>query len=564
MQVNTAYSMNKLGFLILVSLFSLLILVLPSKIFAQELPTIGANLAAYVPPTGSECDINIPAQYPTIQAGINAASSGNTVCVGTGNYNEDVIVDKSIRLSGRGSDKSIINGQGQNYFGYGVSAVVIPNSSGDNVTLEGFRINGVGTAPFDPTVLLFGSFPGAKIQYNHIVSGNSGFAFKVEWIRTNDIIQNNIFEGNNSNQIINTNHNGPAENEQILNNTFTGTVMVNSSVSDSGVVFKFGGKNSIIKHNVFSTGGMVYELMQITYTPNIVTENNFNSPTDRKIRLSGGNAIMLNAENNWWGSTDPSANIFGDIDYSPFALSPFPEYSLNQTPTVGIITAPTTPIQVNTTINASANFTDQNIFDTHTASWDWGDGDTTVGTVTESNGSGSVSDTHIYTTAGVYTITLTVADNNGATGASIFQYVSVYNPTPQGLFTGNRIFSSPSGAYPQNPNLTGQVQFGVTSKYQNTALIGNVSMNFRAANLEFDGTTLTALVISNGQATLRGTGTVNGSGNYNLLVTGLDGPQDAVRFQIKDQVGTVIYDSQLGAVDTATPTASVTGQIIVH
>lgn len=238
-------------------------------------------------------------------------------------------------------------------------------------------------------------------------------------------------------------------------------------------------------------------------------------------------------------------------------------------PTVSQITAPTSPIQVNTPIVASATFTDLPVSDTHTAIWNWGDGTTSTGTITESNGSGSVSDNHIYTFAGVYEITLTVTDNNGAQGSSIYQYISVYNPTPQGLFTSARRFISPAGAYLQNPSLTGQVQFGITAKYQGITPFGNVSMNFNAADLNFEATSITVLVTEGDKATLRGTGTINGSGNYNFLVTGLDGNQggdDFLRFQIKDPANNnaVIYDSQQNAADTTDPTTYVIGQLIVH
>src|SRR5205807_405179 len=169
--------------------------------------------------------------------------------------------------------------------------------------------------------------------------------------------------------------------------------------------------------------------------------------------------------------------------------------------------------------------------DTHTAQWNWGDTingnpDITAGTVTESNGSGSVSDSHTYTSAGVYTITLTVTDNHGATGQSTFQYVSVYNPTSQGLFSAGQHFSSPAGAYAQNTSLTGTVKFGLSYKYQGTMPVGDkqFTMNFPAANLTFNATTISSLVIANSMATLTGTGTINGgSATYNFLVVGVNG-----------------------------------------
>ena len=239
----------------------------------------------------------------------------------------------------------------------------------------------------------------------------------------------------------------------------------------------------------------------------------------------------------------------------------------NISPTVSAISAPTAPVVLGTSISSSASFTDPGALDTHTAIWDWGDG-TTTGTVTENNGSGSISDNHTYVSTGVYTITLTVTDKDGGAGISIFQYVSVYNPTSQGLFSGARIFASPFGAYTANPSLVGNVMFGISVKYSGTAPTGHVNMNFKVANLDFVATSIDSLVTAFGKATLRGSGTINDSGNYTFLVTGIDGGQagglDTVRFQIKDSSGIVIYDSQLGAPDTIDPTAVVTGQIVVH
>ncbi len=202
--------------------------------------------------------------------------------------------------------------------------------------------------------------------------------------------------------------------------------------------------------------------------------------------------------------------------------------------------------------------------DTHTASWNWGDGNITTGTVTGTNGSGSVSNTHTYTQAGVYTINLTITDNDTGEGTQTFKYLSAYNPTPTGLFTGAALYTSPVGADSNDLSATGKVHFGITSKYgTNNQPTGNVNMNFKAGNIDFKANSITILVINNGQATLRGTGTVNGTGNYTFLVTGNDS-QNTIRFQIKDQTNTIIYDTQPGAADTAAPTTSVIGNVIVH
>ena len=89
------------------------------------------------------------------------------------------------------------------------------------------------------------------------------------------------------------------------------------------------------------------------------------------------------------------------------------------------------------------------------------------------------------------------------------------------------------------------------------------TMNFTQANLLFNATSVSSLVISNNVAALQGTGTINGTGTYNFLVTG-DGNANAIRIQIKNQAGNVIYDTQPGAATTASPITAVTGNVIIH
>ncbi|MGH7204364.1 MAG: PKD domain-containing protein [Candidatus Levyibacteriota bacterium] len=238
-------------------------------------------------------------------------------------------------------------------------------------------------------------------------------------------------------------------------------------------------------------------------------------------------------------------------------------------PIIGTITASPNPVAVNTSTNITANFTDPNTSDSHTAIIDWGDGaGSQSATVTESNGSGSVTGSHTYTTAGVYSVNVTVTDSAGATGSQTYQYISVYNPTPQGLFSAGQKYTSPAGAYAQNTSVTGTVKFGLSYKYQGTVPTGSrqFSLDFNTANLHFNATTVSSLVISNGIGTLTGTGTLTGqSGTYNFLVTGSESA-NTVRIQITDPANNnaVIYDTQPGAATTAAPTTTVTGNIIAH
>ena len=237
---------------------------------------------------------------------------------------------------------------------------------------------------------------------------------------------------------------------------------------------------------------------------------------------------------------------------------------------LGTIMVPN-PIQVNTQFTASDTFTDDSD-DTHTASWDWGDSTTSTGTVTESGGSGSVQDTHTYSTPGVYTITLTVNNSDGTTATKQFQYVVAYDPN--GAFvTGSGWINSPPGAYYANPSLTGKATFGFNSKYQNGANVptGNTEFNFKVANLNFHSTSYDWLVVAGAKAQYKGTGTINGAGSYKFMLTAIDGAInggggiDKFRIKITDSNNGLVYDNLLNAPDSVDPTAVLGGgNIIIH
>jgi hypothetical protein len=72
------------------------------------------------------------------------------------------------------------------------------------------------------------------------------------------------------------------------------------------------------------------------------------------------------------------------------------------------------------TLDLTGSFTDVGTLDTHTAVWDWGDLTADSGTVTETSGSGSVTGSHVYMEPGLYTVTLTVTDDDGGYHSDTF------------------------------------------------------------------------------------------------------------------------------------------------
>lgn len=227
----------------------------------------------------------------------------------------------------------------------------------------------------------------------------------------------------------------------------------------------------------------------------------------------------------------------------------------NLAPTVAAISAPIDPVEVNSPIIAGASFTDPGVPDNHTAVWDWGDGNTSPDTVTEANGSGSVTESHTYTAAGVYTVKLTVTDDDGDAGHSTFQYIVVYD-TSAGFVTGQGFITSPPGAYVPNPSLTGLAQFAFTSKYQPgaTAPTGTTVFRFRTADVDFHSTSYQWLVVAGARGQFKGTGRLNGIDGYGFILTAIDGQQpggggeDKFRIKITDSNGNVV-DNQMSSPD---------------
>ena len=136
----------------------------------------------------------------------------------------------------------------------------------------------------------------------------------------------------------------------------------------------------------------------------------------------------------------------------------------NAAPVLGDLTGLNSdPVGVGTngaTVSFTASLSDAGTADTHSGTVDWGDGATNAVTI----GNGVVSGTHAYTSAGVYTVTVDVADDDGGSDAEFFRYIVVYDPSA-GFVTGGGWIDSPIGAYVPDASLSGKASFGFVSRY---------------------------------------------------------------------------------------------------
>ncbi len=289
----------------------------------EERPTVGALLSAYQAPTTCNVIVDDNGSNPaldTIQEGINAATAGQTVCVKAGTYTQDVVVNKSLTLVGDGSAVTSLTGVGT---GYGGALTVA--SGIDNVTIEGFTVNGTG----ESAVYLTSNNDNMDVLYNRIVAAAGKNALLSGGQQTNSTLSNNVFEGSGS-QLVYINGSASlgttnaSSNVDFTNNTFGGTA--------TGPLLGIEANGSSVTLNKFS-GTTGYTSIETWEGNNLVNQNNFNvdagtGPKHVTNSVHGTNTQFpgtLNAENNWWGDTDPSDNVTGLVDFTPSEASAFPQ-----------------------------------------------------------------------------------------------------------------------------------------------------------------------------------------------------------------------------------------------
>ncbi|KAF0236236.1 MAG: hyalin domain-containing, partial [Prolixibacteraceae bacterium] len=222
---------------------------------------------------------------------------------------------------------------------------------------------------------------------------------------------------------------------------------------------------------------------------------------------------------------------------------------------------PTVPVAIGTLIQLNATFINNYPVD---VTIDWGDG---ISTLFGDETDGTVITNHVYSEAGVYSVTIVLKDKCKNTVNAGYNYVVVYDPSA-GFVTGGGWIISPAGAYVADPTLTGKANFGFVSKYQKGKAVptGQTEFQFHAAGMNFKSTDYEWLVIAGKKAQFKGSGTINGSGNYGFILTATDDIPDRFRIKIwHNSTGKIVYDNQIGSPDNANPSTSIGGgSIVIH
>jgi hypothetical protein len=278
--------------------------------------------------------------------------------------------------------------------------------------------------------------------------------------------------------------------------------------------------------------------------------------TGSGVNDASGSVLNIGVTTVTYTITD-AAGLTTSCSFTVTVLNPNPVVTLTG-PASGSLYA------VNTSVSFTATFTDAG-GGTHTGTWMF-DILSKPATIVEPSGAnpGSVTASYTFTAAGVYTVKLSINDSCGGSGAAdqldgIEVLVVVYDPSA-GFVTGGGWINSPAGAYAADLTLTGKANFGFVSKYQKGATVptGQTEFQFQVAHLNFHSSLYDWLVVSGAHAQYKGSGTVNGAGNYGFILTAIDGQitgsgaNDRFRIKIWDKaIGVIFYDNQPNTDETA-------------
>jgi parallel beta-helix repeat protein len=248
--------------------------------------------------------IIVPDDYPTIQAAIDNADTGDAVFVKRGIYYENIIIDKSILLLGENRNTTIIDGSAINDVIY-VSA--------ESVYILNFTVQNGGNNHFEDAnidvrsnyscilynIIRSNSWNGIllkKTNYNNITNN---FVINISnnaiwlWESNNNIVSNNIIQNSSWNGLWLYEN---SHNNLISNNTISETV--------SGIdIWDHNDCNKIFSNLIKNCKGVMGSGLVIKASSTVIL-NNILSDNTYGIRLLWGSSntfISNSIKNNYWG-----------------------------------------------------------------------------------------------------------------------------------------------------------------------------------------------------------------------------------------------------------------------
>ena len=224
--------------------------------------------------------------YTTIQEGVNGALTGGTVQVASGNYDEDVTINKTLTVIGAGSANTTVSGP----IGGPVSTFTI---AANNVDLSGFTITRDGNNTTD---------------WNDPGTNTAAIAIQGQSI-TGAVIHDNSMTGNRTGIDIN-NSNGHTIRNNVIDSNRTGLIFRNQT--DNLTVTENAITNNWTEGVLFldasgGTNNPVQSAANCVFSNNNISGNWYGQIVDRQTggSLPAPGSDLKNFRGNWFGSTSP-------------------------------------------------------------------------------------------------------------------------------------------------------------------------------------------------------------------------------------------------------------------
>ena len=319
----------------------------------------GVREREYEGPNVSQCDVLVgssnDADETTIQAGLNAASANDVVCVESGTYTEalEMMTDGVILISLEGPSSTIIDAD-EATNGIAIGDFDSSGTHPDGVRVQGFTVEnwgerGVAQRNGDGTVFVYdnvieGPTSGNAVRGGVILSGGTGSEVigntittptfgspnwsgsGIQLLGTNEaVVTDNYVQGVDIGIFVGGYPDwssidptwATSRDSVIQHNTVTG--------ASSGVALAGDVDDTTIELNAIEDNARgVNQYEQLGGVPgnnNVVTQNNL-VDNDVAVRNNAENTTLV-AQNNWWGSFTPETSGSGDVDSDNFAGGPF-------------------------------------------------------------------------------------------------------------------------------------------------------------------------------------------------------------------------------------------------
>ena len=407
--------------------------------------------------TPSSALIYVPDNYSKIHWAVDNATAGDTIIVRDGTYIENIEVDKSLTIrSENGSENGSASTIVQAFKNYNPTIKV----TADYVNISGFTVK---------VVTLWGK-GGIGIYLDCVdhcnISDNTASNIEVGIYlssSSNNVLMNNTALNNNHGIRLISSSNNSLRNNTASKNSVTSiflssssnNVLMNNTASENnyGSILLQDSSNNVLMNNTVLNNN--YGIRLISSSNNRIFLNNFinnrnnvesvNSNniwnSEEKMTYIYNGSIYTNYLGNYWSDykgSDANNNGIGDASYiicpdedNYPLMKRFENYfnftTENQPPIASFTYYPENPV-VNQTITFNASSSTDPDGTVENYEWDFGDGEKAEGKII----------THSYSSAGNYTVKLTVTDNKGATnstaqvihvGVAIATTVSVKSPT---------------------------------------------------------------------------------------------------------------------------------------